>query len=166
MPATFVFTLVFATIAPLGAQRRPPGSSAEPALPMKVALQVGGQAYAFTGQGVCQSSSNASIYELPATMYSVRQNDSDRSLSLTLWHPKNGTPDMLNLSVSTGRKSHTVSTVKVGQNGDVKGSGRATFAPAGAGGTFTLDATADSGAKITGTITCDRFAGIVAEGGD
>jgi hypothetical protein len=133
---------------------------------MQVALQVGAEKYAFSGQGICQSSPDASIYDLPATMYSVRQNGEGRNLSLTLWRPKSGAPDMLTLGLSLGTRDHRVSTVKVGQQGEVKGSGRATFTKAGAGGTFTLDATADTGAKITGTITCERFAEIVAEGGN
>ena len=150
---------------PLTAGNPPPGMRVEPALPMKIDLQVGGERYAFTGPGVCQSSADASIYELPATMYAVRQNAEGRSLTLTLWRPKTGAPDMLTLGVSLAARSYRVSTVKVGRQGDVRGSGRATFARAGEGGTFTLDATAEGGTRITGTIACERFAGIVAEGG-
>jgi hypothetical protein len=62
--------------------------------------------------------------------------------------------------------SHRVSTVKVGQQGSVQGSGTATIARSGAGGTFTLDATADSGRRITGTIACTAFTEPIAEGGD
>jgi hypothetical protein len=41
--------------------------------------------------------------------------------------------------------------------GAVQGSGTVTMAPKGPGGTFTVDATADTGARITGTITCVAF---------
>ena len=159
-----LFTLM-ALSTPLTAGNRAPGIHVEPALPMKIDLQVAGSKYAFTGPGVCQSSTDASIYELPATMYAVRQNAEGRSLTLTLWRPKTGAPDMLTLGVSLAARSYRVSTVKVGRQGDVRGSGRATFARAGEGGTFTLDATAEGGTRITGTIACERFAGIVAEGG-
>ena len=156
---------LIATSVPVEAHRRAPGIAVEPALPMKIDLQVGGEKYAFSGPGVCQSSSDASIYELAAAMYAVRQNGEGRSVNLTLWRPKTGAPDMLTLGVSLGSRSYRVSTVKVGRNGEVRGSGGASFAKTGAGGTFTLDATAEGGTKITGTITCERFAGIVAEGG-
>ena len=150
---------------PLTAGDQAPGMRVEPALPMNIDLQVGGEKYAFTGPGVCQSSTDASIYELAATMYAVRQNGEGRSLNLTLWRPKTGAPDMMTLGVSLGARSYRVSTVKVGRQGDVRGSGRATFARTGEGGTFTLDATAEGGTRISGTITCERFAAIVAEGG-
>jgi len=159
-----LFTLM-AISTPLTAGNGAPGMRVEPALPMKIDLRVGGEQYAFTGPGVCQSSADASIYELAATMYAVRQNGEGRSLNLTFWRPKTGAPDMLTLGVSLAARSYRVSTVKVGRQGDVRGSGRATFARTGEGGTFTLDATAEGGTKISGTITCERFASIVAEGG-
>ena len=73
--------------------------------------------------------------------------------------------DMLRLGVSLGKRSHRVSTVNIGQHGDAQGGGRAAFADDAAGGTFPLDATADIGVKIMGTITCECPAGIVADGG-
>jgi len=162
---TMTCSILLAIPIPLAASGGAPGLRAEPALPMKIDLQVGGEKYAFTGPGVCQSSGDASIYELAATMYAVRQNGDGQSLTLTLWRPKTGAPDMLTLGVSQGARSYRVSTVKVGRQGDVRGSGGATFAKTGEGGTFTLDATAEGGTRITGTIRCERFAGIVAEGG-
>ena len=121
---TMTRSILLAISIPLAASGGAPGSRAEPALPMKIDLQVGGEKYAFTGPGVCQSSGDASIYELPATMYAVRQNGDGQSLTLTLWRPKTGAPDMLTLGVSRGARSYRVSTVKVGRQGDVRGSGR------------------------------------------
>ena len=70
---TMTCSILLAVWIPLAASGGAPGSRAEPALPMKIDLQVGGEQYAFTGPGVCQSSADASIYELAATMYAVRQ---------------------------------------------------------------------------------------------
>ena len=75
--------ILLAIPIPLAASGGAPGLRAEPALPMKIDLQVGGEKYAFTGPGVCQSSGDASIYELAATMYAVRQNGDGQSLTLT-----------------------------------------------------------------------------------
>jgi hypothetical protein len=44
---------------------------------------------------------------------------------------------------SAGAQSHPVDTVKVGDKGQPRGSGKVTFQPAERGGTFTVDATAE-----------------------
>jgi hypothetical protein len=95
-------------------------------------------------------------------MWSVQQSQQGRSLSFTFWKPKDGAADMVSLSVSTGDRSHEVNTVR---GGTTSGSGKATFAKAGKGGTFTVEAKSKDGALITGTITCDAFAPHGAEGG-
>ena len=69
------------------------------------------------------------IYNVLAQQWSVEQSDGQRSLTLTLWRPQRGAGDMLSLGVNTAGKSHAVNTVKVGNQGDVKGSGTVTFAP-------------------------------------
>ena len=66
----------------------------------------------------------------------VQQSDGGRSLQLTFWKPKNGSPEMFSLSLSGGRGTHTVDTVNVGA-AKGEGSGTATLATAGGGGTFT-----------------------------
>ncbi len=57
---------------------------------------------------------------------------------------------MFNLGVLLGSTMHRISTVKVQGKGDAHGTGRVTLTPNGGGGTFTIDATADTGARITG----------------
>jgi phage tail sheath gpL-like len=83
-------------------------------------------------------------------------------LNLSMWRPKNGSGDMVSLSVSTGKTSKTVSTVR---GAAVAGSGKVTLAATGKGGVFTVDAKAADGTAITGTIKCDAFAPHIAEGG-
>jgi hypothetical protein len=64
---------------------------------------------------------------------------------------------MITLLVWLGDQTHRVSTVKIAGNGVIRGSGTIRLTPASAGGTFTIDATADTGARIRGTIFCSGF---------
>jgi hypothetical protein len=142
----------------MAAQRRPAGSPpADEKTTMVIDLQVNGAGYAFKGQGTCHHVAKGSIYDTPAERWSVRQSDSGRSVALTLWRPLKGAGDMVNLSITAGGKSHDVNTVKSPQAAKSTGSGNVRLAGKGAGGVFTLDATAASGAKITGTISCEKF---------
>jgi hypothetical protein len=96
----------------------------------------------------------------------VNQADDQRSLTLTLWKPKDGAPAMFSLSMSSGSRSRSVNTVKGNGAPAPVGSGSVTFAPAGKAGTFTVDAKAADGTAIAGTITCDALLPAIAEGGD
>ena len=125
-----------------------------------IALQIGAQKYAANGEGECKSAPRASIYSIPAALYSVSHRSGKDSLNLTLWRPADGKPDMLSLSVAAGGKNYVVDTVK-----DKKGSGGAKLQPSARGGTIVLDAVAASGEKISGKIQCRTFGGIQAEGG-
>lgn len=123
---------------------------------LQVAFSVGGASYAFTGTGECTHVPAGSIYDASAAIWNARQHNNDRNLNFTLFRLKNG-GDMFTLLIGMGGKVYQVKTVKVGQKGDLRGSGKVTFLPAGTGGSFTLDATADTGAKIVGKITCSAF---------
>ncbi|HEY5900357.1 MAG TPA: hypothetical protein VIV54_22525 [Burkholderiales bacterium] len=139
---------------------------AAPALAqVDVSLQAGGEKYQASGQGECRSAPRASIYGVPAALYSVAQRAGKQSLNLTLWQPQDGKPVMLSLQLSAGGKRYVVDTVKAGTKTDTKGSGKASIEKSGAGGTIVLDAVAAGGEKITGRIQCRSFGGITAEGG-
>ncbi len=131
----------------------------------EVALQVGTQSYRGSGTTECRASRDASIYDIPALLFSVAQSSGKDNMRLSVWQPKNGKPDMMTLHVSLGGKSYEVDTVKGGDKRDTRGSGQARFEKVRLGGTFTIDAVAANGTKITGTVKCSRFTGIVAEGG-
>jgi hypothetical protein len=125
---------------------------------VEVALQVGATAYNAKGPGECNFTDGATIFEAPATQWAARQEDGQRNVNFTLWRLRKGGPDMLTLFVTVAGKMHRVNTVKIGDKGPgLRGSGTATFEKIGAGGVFTLDATADTGAKIGGRITCSGF---------
>ena len=143
------------------AQRRAAGQAAAKQA-IRVALKAGGQAFDSTEPGSCTHAPTAAIYQIMSELWSVQQSADSRSLSLTFWRPKDGSGEMVNLSVRLGNTSHDVNTVR---GGVTTGSGTVTLQKAGAGGTFTVNAQTKAGAAITGTITCDVFAPHIAEGG-
>jgi hypothetical protein len=146
----------------LDAQRRVPGQ-APPTQAISVSLKVGAEAYDSREPGQCSYAPSAAIYSIVSEMWSVQQSSEGRSLALTLWKPKDGSGDMVTLSVRPGRSSHEINTVRGG--GATSGSGKVTLAKSGNGGTFTIYAKAKDGAAISGTINCDAFAPHIAEGG-
>jgi len=145
-------------VAPGPAQRRPAGSVPQEAtVSAAIALKVAGMDYQFSGQAVCEHLSSGGIYDIPAERWSVRHSESARDLSLTVWRPQSGGGDMVTLAVDIGGKRHDVNTVKAPKAPSTTGSATVKFAPEGKGGTFTLNATAGSGAAVTGTIKCAAF---------
>ena len=144
------------------AQRRVPGEA-----PAKQAIQttlkVGSQVYQSNEPGRCTYAPVAAIYQVVSQMWSVQQMTEGRSLALTLWRPKDGSADMVTLSITIGNASHDVNTVRGG--GPVQGAAKVAFEKSGTGGTFTVDGRAKDGTAITGTIKCDAFAPHTAEGG-
>lgn len=144
------------------AQRRAPGE-APPKQGIQASLKAGSDTYDSKAAGKCTHAAMASIYEVVSQMWSVQQSADGRSLTLTVWRPKDGSGDMVNLSIDTGKSSHKVSTVRGG--GPVQGTAKVTLEKSAAGGTFTLDARAQDGTTITGTIKCDVFGPHIAAGG-
>jgi hypothetical protein len=125
-----------------------------------ISLQVGSQKYSASGAGECKHAPRASIYNIPAALYSVSHRGGKDSLHLTVWQPADGKANMISLSLAAGGKTYVVDTVK-----DKKGSGKAAVESSGRAGTITLDAVAASGEKISGKIQCRAFGGVHAEGG-
>jgi len=160
------FSGVLMIAAVSAAQRRHvPTGQDDMKVDVSIALQVAAQPYRFDGKAVCQHAATASIYDVVAEMWTVQQSEGQRSITLTVWRPKNSPGNLFSLSVTNGGKSYVVNTVKVGGAGIVQGSGKVTLTTSGAGGTFTVDARAD-GAAITGTIKCSAFTAAIAEAGN
>jgi hypothetical protein len=128
-------------------------------VPIEVSLKVGGQAYVAKGLGSCTHAPKASIYNVPAQLWSVSQQGDGGLVQLTLWKPADGSANMFSLSV----KNTAISTVKGGQ---VTGAGTVTLVPSGKGGTLTVDAKTRTGEAITGTIKCEAFTPHIADGGN
>ncbi len=145
------------------AQRRLPGSQ-EKKVGVAIDLNVNGTPYAFKGEASCDHLAKGSIYDIAAERWSVRQDDTGRNINFSLWRPTSGAGDMVTLNVSMGGKRYDVSTVKSPQG--PSGSGTVKLTTQGAGGTFTIDVSTASSAKITGTVKCDAFPASEAVAGD
>jgi hypothetical protein len=146
-----------------GQVRRQPGAAPPDAkVGTTIALTVGATAYQFTGQAKCEHLSRGSIYNTVAERWSVNQSENGRSLMLNMWKPVAGGDNLITLYVTTGGKNQVVDTGAPTK----KGSGTVTLTPEGKGGTFTINATTDSGAKVSGTIKCDAFTASEAVAGN
>ena len=130
--------------------------TAPPAIMVQANLQVGGVGYTANGPGKCIFSDRSSIYDAPGSQWGVRHDATNQRLNLSFWRLAKG-GDMFSLSVTVGGKTHQVNTMQVGPPANRRGSGNVTFEKRGAGGVFTLTAQADTGAKITGHLTCSGF---------
>ena len=130
---------------------------------VQVSLKIGAETYETRGPGKCTHAPTASIYQVVSELWSVQQSGDGRSLSMSYWKPKDGSGDMVTLSVSGGGTAHEVNTGRGG--GAISGSGTVTLQKSGNGGTFTVDAKTKEGKDLTGTIQCDAFAPHLAEGG-
>ena len=149
------------------AQRRPAGTAPQQAkVGAAIALTVAGTAYQFSGEAVCEHLARGSIYDVPASRWSVRHTDTARDLSLTVWRPQAGGEDMVTLAVSIMGRRYDVNTVKAPRAPAAVGLATVKFAPEGKGGMFTINGTSGSGAPITGTIKCDAFTTPVAVAGN
>ncbi len=159
--------LAFASVAAAQRPVRPAvATPGDDKVGVAIALQAGGESYTFNGRGSCKHEPRGYIYMVPAKLWSVNHGEGQRSVTLTFWRPAAGSGDMFNLYVSIGAKTHHIDTVKTKDGGDPQGSGQVTFTPAGSGGIFNVKATSVKGVTVTGTIKCDAFGAIVAEGGN
>jgi hypothetical protein len=135
-------------------------------VPMKITAKVAGKTYQSSGTGECAGSGDASIYEVPATLWHAIYEGGDgsdvRRLNLTVWRPKAGGSDMVGLSFQAGETTHRITTVT---GGEMAGSGTPGVRPAGRGGTLTVAGKDDHGDAIELSVECERFDEVVAEGG-
>jgi len=130
---------------------RPPGS-----IYVGIDLEVGGAPFAAKGAGECSYASDTSIDRMPGQMWSVRQHDSAKDVSFTLWQLKQG-GEMFTLNVTSGGTMHRVNTTHAGPASDHAGSGWASVAKQGKSGQFSIDAVDDTGVRVTGTLFCSGF---------
>lgn len=147
-------------------RRAPVATPDDDKVGVAIAIQAGGDSYRFTGRATCKHERRGSIYMVPASLWSVDHSEGTHGVHLTFWRPASGSGDMFTLSVRGGGKTYAASTVKTPHGGSPEGSGQVRFAPEGAGGTFTVEATTASGTRISGTLKCDAFGAVYAEGGN
>src|SRR4051812_6379129 len=114
---------------------------------MKVNAEVDGKEATYTGLGECTHTRDASIYEVPASMWSARVGAGSGELhylNLTLWQP-GGVGDLqVSLGLTLGDRTHDIATVK---GASLKGSAKARVESKGDGGSLEVDGkSADGGA--------------------
>jgi hypothetical protein len=151
------------------AQRRKPGIQLRvPAEQAAVTIEakVGGKSDKASGSGECKHAPDASIGGVSASLWLVQyasaKDGSLKQLNLTLWRPKDGSPDQLSLSLEAGSGSHRIETGGKGKN---SGEGSVTILPSGPGGRLEISGKEAGGKRVQITIDCPAFAGIEAEGG-
>jgi hypothetical protein len=152
---------------PMAAARQAASSTGN--VGVSIDLKVGETAYAFNGRASCFHLPSANIMGVSGENWQVAQKEPERSVVLSFLKPATGGEAMFSLHVTTGATKYVTNTI-VFRRGAAKppteGSGSAKFEPAGKGGTFTIDATAVNGAKVTGTIKCDGFTARREVGGE
>ena len=140
-------------------------SIAEGTVPVKVKVMMGRVNYSEEGTGECASSTESSIYDVPATQWHVTyggDGSNIQHLNLTVWRPRAGGPDMVGLYLQSGEINHEIATVK---GGPLKGSGTASVRPTGKGGILNVSGKDADGHPLDLTVECERFDEVVAEGG-
>jgi hypothetical protein len=98
---------------------------------LTAAADIGGDRYQFSGLGECQHTADASIYEVPASMWSARFTDEGGKftyLNLTLWQPKADPAVQVSLGLTGAGENSEIATVKGSQ---VRGSGAGRIEPKG-----------------------------------
>jgi hypothetical protein len=126
---------------------------------------VDGHRYRFSGLGECQHTADASIYEVPASMWSARFTDEAGKftyLNLTLWQPKATPAVQVSLGLTGAGETSEIATVKGSQ---IRGSGAGRIEPKGEGGALIVDGRDANGHAVHLTVNCSRFTEPVAEGG-
>jgi hypothetical protein len=150
----------------VGQQRTGPETATPETAAITVAAKIGSKSYQGSGAGKCRHSPDASIRDVSASLwmveYSTRREASLKQLSLTLWRPKDGSPDQLTLNLETTSGSHRI---KTGQEGKSAGEGSVTILPSGPGGRLEISGKDAGGKVLQVTIDCPAFVGVEAEGG-
>jgi len=161
--STFIgMLLLVATVAPQNAAAQRRTGSTE----VSIIARVGTKSYTSRVPGTCQHEPMASIYDVPAALWMVRADGSDKSdikrLSLTLWRPKSGGPDQVSVSLEAGSRTNRID---VNPRMPPVGAATVQLKPVGPGGKFELRGKDAKGTKVYLMIGCPTFTGIEAEGG-
>jgi hypothetical protein len=134
-------------------------------VPLTASVVARGATATYKGLGECHHTTDASIYDVPATMWTAAVDARAAELSylnLTLWQPKSGGDLQISLGVTIGRATYQIATVK---GAPIRGSGSATVESRGAGGSLVVRGADPSGGSVLVTVDCSAFTEPVAEGG-
>ncbi|HEU4563448.1 MAG TPA: hypothetical protein VFS05_02320 [Gemmatimonadaceae bacterium] len=133
-------------------------------VPIAVTAMIGARTLRARGRGECTHTTTASIYGVPAAMWSVHYAGTGEvaQLGLTVWQPKEGGAAQVNLSLRSGSDSRRIATVK---GGEMTGSASVTITSGGAGGRLEVVGRDATGTPLRATVECERFTEPVVEGG-
>jgi hypothetical protein len=132
---------------------------------LTVTADVDGARSTYSGLGECHHTTDASIYDVPASMWSANADAASgdlRYVNLTLWQPKATGEMQVSLGLTAGGATHEIATVK---GADPKGTGTGRVDPSGAGGSMHVEGKDADGRSVRLTIECTRWTEPVAEGG-
>ena len=156
MPPAAPTSLLLAALAlTLGAQGRRPAPPSR-AVPVRVALTVGGRAAESRGTGVCYHRPDLVHEGQPARQWSVSYSSvaggAPVAVVLALTVPRGAATGPFSATLTTHRKLRRLAVGTPRPSG----SGTVTPTPDGAGWRLTFDARAADGAEVKGTVTCER----------
>jgi hypothetical protein len=132
---------------------------------LTITADVDGSRSTYSGLGECHHTTEASIYEVPASMWSaaVAAESGDlRYVNLTLWQPKATGEMQVSLGLTAGGRTHEIATVK---GADPKGAGSGRVEASGGGGSMHVDGKDADGRSVRLSVECSRWTEPVAEGG-
>lgn len=129
---------------------------------VNLVARVGKRVIPAAGPGQCSTSSESTIYDVPATQWHGIYEGPDHSalehVNVTVWQPRAGGPDQMTLYLTLQGKTHRISTVK---GGETHGRATASARRQGSGGTLLVDGATDEGTPIRLEFICDEFSEIV-----
>ena len=169
--STFTATLLLLSLVARdgAAQRRAVGqqpSSDPSASQIRVVGRLGAKSYSSTLSGSCKHEPEASIYDVPAALWTVEASGADGSsikqLNLTLWRPKNGSADQISLSLDAGSKP---TRIDINPRSKPVGGARVRLTAEDSGGKIELTGKDAKGTGVNLTITCPSFEAVEAAGG-
>jgi hypothetical protein len=150
---------------PGAAAPAPPSATITDPVELSATARVADGSAAFAGMGECHATHDASIYDVPATMWSARVDAPSGELpyvNLTLWQPKGTSELQVSLGLTLRGQTHRIATVK---GAEQHGSARARVEPTGAGGMLRVEGVDAEGQPLTLSVRCSRFTEPVPEGG-
>jgi hypothetical protein len=140
------------------------GAGAPPHL--SIIARVGGKVYPVEGSGECSTSSESTIYDVPATQWHAAYDGGGRAelgnVNVTVWRPKAGGADQVTLYLTAAGRTHRIATVAGGER-----IGRATASARseGDGGTLVVEGVSGDGTAIKLELRCSAFSEIVEGNG-
>jgi hypothetical protein len=173
MPPTTTLAIALLLVSVAGreaaAQRRAAGQATTndtAGTQIDVVARVGTKTYDSKVPGSCKHEPDASIYDVPAALYTVEgagaAGSDIKQISLTLWRPKNGSADQISLSLEAASRS---TRIEINPRSKAVGAGSVQLQPIGSGGKFELKGKDAKGTKVNLTISCPSFEAVEAEGG-